>query len=148
MAARSKKKAAAKKKRVRWTCRIDRVVYLLVPVKPAKKRVSKKRAVASKRPKLRVLSSRESFARIVERATQQTAPWHPHGDKALILDVYGSAAPYLEGMTFEAFKRRLVAERFPLDRIDLPEVLGAERAKQNDLFGRGPYALRKGVSLG
>jgi hypothetical protein len=87
------------------------------------------------------------FARIVERAALAAPPWHPNSDKALILDVFNEARPYLGPMTWEQFKRRLVDERFPLDRIDLVAALGPAKTRANDLFGRGPYSIRKGVQL-
>jgi hypothetical protein len=144
---------AAKK---RAGCEIGGRAYRLVLIakkKPAKKQPAKRarKATARKAPSRAVPApaplSRRDFARAVERATVRALPWHPNSDKSLIRDVWTEAGPDLGGMSFEAFAARLVAERFPLDRIDLVSALGPERTAANDLMGRGPFAIRKGVTL-
>lgn len=91
--------------------------------------------------------SRSEFARAVELATIEAPPWHPNSDKSMIHDVYEAAAVELPGVSFDDFKARLRAERFPLERIDIVDMLAPERRVQNDFFGLGPYAIRKRVRL-
>lgn len=135
-----KKKRSAKKKRT-----------------AKKKRAAKKRARVLPRrrgntapgkviPGLAKLT-RSEFARAVERATLAAPPWHGNSDKSLLHDVFVVGEPELLGWTFDDFKARLRAERFPLDAIDLVDILSPERRRENDFFGQGPYAIRKRVRL-
>ncbi len=127
-------------------CRtIDGVTYRLVPMAtpcraPAKAKPPARRKAAPP-PRAADLSSGE-FNGVVRRAALLTPAYHPNASKALLHDVYRTAKPDLGGMTLAEFKDRLRVERFPLERIDLPEVLPASDRNAAEFFGRGPNAIR------
>lgn len=154
--------AAKKKRRAVDACSIAGKRYRVVLVERRSKKTKKKRAGKKRAPVLPrrrgntapgmvvpgpAKLTRAEFARAVEHATIEAPPWHGNSDKSLLHDVFVVAELELPGWSFDDFKARLRVERFPLDAIDLVDILSPERRRQNDFFGQGPYAIRKRVRL-